>query len=147
MWTACAYVLLQAIEAEADHADEQHSREVAELQQQREALEKQITEWKVQFFDQKYERWERLARLRTPAWGQHGAARCGAGATMWERCSWPSCPYSCGCCKEGACTCRSGGAASARASPARVRTTADPALPCPDVPYRALPCPAQGARA
>lgn len=47
---------LQAIEAETDRADETARQERSQHQQAVEALEQDVTAWKVQFFDQKYER-------------------------------------------------------------------------------------------
>lgn len=48
--------MIQAIDAETDRADQLHAQERAERQQEKEQFEKEVTAWKVQYFDQKYER-------------------------------------------------------------------------------------------
>ena len=53
---SCVDLLLQAIEEETERADQQHTQQRAEAQREREAFEQEVTKWKVQFFDQQYER-------------------------------------------------------------------------------------------
>ena len=46
----------QAVEAEAEHADQAHASERQQHQQTLDRLQQQLTEWKVQCFDAQYER-------------------------------------------------------------------------------------------
>ncbi|KAF5836779.1 hypothetical protein DUNSADRAFT_5406 [Dunaliella salina] len=58
-----AYWKEEAIEDETERADQVHAQQEAELRQMREGYEKEVMSWKVQCFDQQYERERQVAQV------------------------------------------------------------------------------------